>query len=319
METTFSKDVLEFIKKEEVPPAVPLNPMTLGRAIAVVENHQSIQMKRSVEIGPELALALLGSNEAYFQSTGKAPNRGVSKKRTTTELTVLAKTMEENEFYPSASLGITTGGRVVDGQGRLMCIVRTGKRYRFDVDVLTDTDQSVSRYITNNRLSTAAATPTETGEIVWGMTKSEASLATQIAQGVAWYEKEILGSNIRPYDWTIFSQGMKLPEDIRQLATLYAKIKTPKGINKAALATIELLARRSGYSSSKVELFREGLITGNDLKARDPRKMLRDFLIQRTKGSVLRYQQQAAYIKSAFDSFIANKDVSKVSSKIVRF
>jgi len=80
---------------------------------------------------------------------------------------------------------------------------------------------------------------------------------------------------------------------------------------KVRTSTISLaVALRAGYSTDKVEAFRNGLLSGTGLETRDARRYVREFLITRQKGRTVRYQEQIAYMKWAFDKFYTKTPVS---------
>jgi hypothetical protein len=304
----------------QLPPAQQFNPIAHGTKLPN-NTTECVSQTRSLEVSPRVAAEILMSNEWYQASRGRIPNRAINESRVLGELTLLFDLMQSGNFAPHRStLGITEDGRLVEGQGRLLTQLKAGRTYTYTIDVVKNDQRSVSQYLGSTRGTTATTSLAQLWEITFGLTKKQAVIAQQVFNGTVWYDEGILGAAERSSTKAAICQQETLPSDIRRIAEIYASSKVPKGISASALATIELLALRKGHSEKKIEAFRAGVITGVELKARDPRFVVREFLIRRQQGKNIRYQSQIGYLKSAFDRFIAGSDMSKVSApEIVKF
>jgi hypothetical protein len=309
---------------EDVVNSLPIpkqfNPLSVGAKLPN-DTTACVSQTRKVTTTPELIAAMLMSNEWYQSNKGRIPNRAINESRVLGELTLLYDLMEAGNFASHRStLGVTEDGRLVEGQGRLLAQLKSGKTYEYTVDVVKNDQRSVSQYLGSTRGTTATTSLSQLWEITFGLTKKQAVIAQQVFNGTIWHEEGILGATERSSTKAAVCQQETLPADIREVAVTYSSTKVPKGISASALATIELLALRKGHALKKVEAFRVGIITGTELKARDPRFVVREFLTRRQQGKNIRFQAQVGYLKSAFDKFITGSDMSKVSSpEIVSF
>jgi hypothetical protein len=322
-EIKMNKTIQAFLGNEIVaalPSPAKINPLTLGEPLP---NNitESVSQTREITVDPPLAGRLLMSNEWFTTAKGRIPNRTINESRALGELTLLVDLMVGDEFAPHRStLGITEDGRVIEGQGRLLAQLKSKKTYTYVVDIVKNDQRSISQYLGSTWGTTAPTTLAQLWEITFGLTKKQATIAQQMFNGVLWHDEGILGTGLRTSTKAAVCQQETLPTDIRDISYVYANSRVPKGVNASALATIELLATRKGHSLRKIETFRTGILTGTELKARDPRFVVREFLMKRDKGKPIRYQAQIAYIKSAFDKFITNSEMSKVSAPdIVKF
>jgi len=280
----------------------------------------AVSQTRSITVTPELAIVFLSSNEA-FDKLGRLANRPIKASRTAGEITMLYELMMKGQFAPHRGvLGITEDGRLIEGQGRIIALLKANKTYTFAVDIVRPEQRFVAQYLGATRGTTATTSLAEQWMINFGLTPRQASIAQQVFNGTIWHEEEILGSTLRSSTKAAVVQQTSLPVDLREIAVFYSKAKAPKNVNVSALATIELLAKRKGLSVKKIEDFRDGFLSGLTINARDPRKVVRDFLMGRPKGKTMRYQTQIGYMKSSFDKFMTNADMLKVSAvEVVRF
>jgi hypothetical protein len=282
-----------------------------------------VSQTRRIIVTPQIAAEMLMGNEWASDTRKKEPNRRINESRVMGELTLLFDLMIEGNFAPHRStLGVTEDGRLIEGQGRMLAQLKAGLTYSYTVDIVKNDQCSVAQYLGATRGTTATTSLAQLWEITFGLTPKQAVIAQQVFNGVQWHDEGILGGIERTSTKAAICQLEKLPADIRRVSELYASSKVPKGISAPALATIELLAIRKGYSDTKVNAFREGLLRGTDLRARDARYILREFLIGRRSAPKqnIRYQAQVGYIKQAFDKFVAGADMNRVSAPaLVKF
>ena len=304
----YSKAVKEFVGPEALLPSAPFKLAKLGKSTQTAGLPGHFHEIRRIEVTPKIAAACWASNEYYLEQEEWVPNRIIGTPRLG-ELSLLSQRMEADLFVPSqASIAVTTDGRLVEGQGRLLCQMKTGKTYTYTVDVINSGQRDVLQYSNGTRGTTAPVTLSQQWVIGFGLLPKVALMAQQIFNGLEWHDEGILGSTTRTPTKTALCNTMSLPKDLKTVAELYASRKIPKNVNSAALATIELLASRSGINSQKIEDFREGVLTGDNLRAKDPRKVLRENLMSRAKGRTVRFQEQVSYIKYSFDKFISGSD-----------
>lgn len=303
-----------------LPQPTQFNPLSVGKRLPN-NTTECVSQTREITITPELAGVILMSNEWYAAHQGRLANRAIKESRVLAELAVMEEAMASGQFAAHRStLAITEDGRLVDGQGRLLVQFKLGKTYTYVVDVVKNDQRSVAQYLGVGRGTTATTSLAQEWEIRFGLTPRQSSIAQQVFNGTIWHAEGILGSAQRSSTKAAVCQQTTLPTDIRDVAQVYASTKVPKGVSAPALATIELLARRKGISPTKIVAFREGVLTGTEMKARDPRYVIREFLTRRDKGKPIRYQPQVGYLKAAFDKFITGGDMSKVSAaKVVQF
>jgi hypothetical protein len=302
-----------------LPEAKQFNPTIVG--IKLPNNTTDcVSQTRSLVVTPDVAAAILMSNEWYVKTKGKAANRVISETRVNGELRILFNLMVEGQFAPHRStLGITSNGRAIEGQGRLLAQLKAGLTYTYTVDVVLDDQRSVAKYLGASRGSTASTSLSQIWEITFGLTKKQASIAQQVFNGVLWHEEGILGGTERTSTKAAVCEKETLDSDLRTVSEIYAGLKIPKGINPSALATIELLALRKGYAAKKVEAFRERVISGIHDTAKEPCWYLREKLTRRDSGRPVRYQTQVGWIKGAFDKFMIGDAMTRVDSQIVSF
>ncbi len=319
------EQLMEFLGKrivEALPTIKPFDATVLGTKLP---NNVTgcVSQTRRIVVTPQIAAAMLMGNEWSLENRQKSPNRRINESRIFGELTLLFDLMVEGNFAPHRStLGVTEDGRLIEGQGRMLAQLKAGMTYEYTVDIVKNDQSSIAQYLGATRGTTATTSLAGLWEITFGLTSKQAIIAQQVFNGISWHEEGILGGSERTSTKAAICQLEKLPADVRRVSELYASIKVPKGISAPALATIELLALRHGYSTTKIDNFREGLLTGNDLRARDARYVLREFLVSRRSSPKvnIRYQAQVGYIKQMFDKFVSGAEVSKVSApKIVKF
>lgn len=314
--------IKQFIGEEalgRLPLPRQINPVAIGTKLSN-KTTTCVSQTRNIEVSPAVAGQMLMSNEWFQAAKERIPNRAINEARILGEITMLYDLMMSGEFAPHrGTLGITEDGRVIEGQGRLFAQIKANKTYTYIVDIVKNDQRSVSQYLGATRGTTATTSLSALWEITFGLTKKEAVIAQQVFNGTIWHDEGILGATERSSTKAAVCQQETLPVDIRQVAEIYASRKIPKGISAPALATVELLARRKGYAERKIEEFRNGVL-GVELKARDPRFVVREFLVRRQQGKNIRYQMQVGYIKNAFDKFVTGSDMSKVSApEIVKF
>lgn len=300
----------EIVNKLPVPKKI--DPTLLGTKLPN-NRTECVSQTRSVTVTPQMAAELLMSNQWVEDNTDKNPNRTISKSRADGELVLLHNLMVDDQFAPHRGvLGMTEDGRLIEGQGRMFAQIKAGKTYEYTLDVVKSSQSYVSQYLASTRGTTATTSLSQLWEINFGLSRKEAGIAQQIFNGTQWHDEGILGSTVRSSTKAAVCGQTTLRADIREAAEFYAHVKVPRNINASALATIEVLAKRAGLPEKKITEFRDGVLTGNDLSARDPRKEVREFLANRAKGRTVRYQAQIGYMKAAFDKFLTNSKVNSV-------
>jgi hypothetical protein len=294
-----------------LPEAAQLSPMTLGKVKADIKPTECTLETREIVITPAVAGKIVMSNEWVFLNSDKIPNRCITKTRAENEMVVLFNLMNTDQFQPHQGvLAGTPDGRWIEGGGRVINQIKSGKTYTYTVDVVKPDQRSIARYQLKSRAGTALMSNAQGWGMNFGLEPKQSIIAQQIFNGILWHAQGILGSTVRSSTKAAIFQQETLDKDIRILSEFYAHTKVPKNMNVSALATIELLALRAGYSTDKVEAFRNGLLSGTGLETRDARRYVREFLITRQKGRTVRYQEQIAYMKWAFDKFYTKTPVS---------
>jgi hypothetical protein len=298
----------------------PFDIRVMGR-YASVGIRDCVEQVLDVLVTPSIARSLFASNEYYQKTFGKLANRIISQARVDAELATLYRLMKTDQFAPHQStIGVTGQGRTVEGQGRLLAQIKAGKTYTYRVDIVKSEQKHIAAYLAASRGTTSNMTPSQLWEVTFGLPKKQAEIAQQVFNGLLWHEEGILGATMRSSTKDAICEKTSLENDLREIVEQYAKTKGPKNVNLKALATLELLAKRKGFSPSKVEEFFTGFITGTNLGARDPRHVTRKFLIERPQGTTMRYQEQIGYMKAAFDKFMQGADVTKTpKSVLVKF
>ena len=319
-----NKVVQEYLGDEiiaNLPEAAQFSPMTLGKVRTDIKPTECTIETREITVTPEIAMKIVMSNEWVFINSDKIPNRIITKPRAENEMRVLLLLMETDQFQPHQGvLAATPDGRWIEGGGRVINQIKSGKTYTYVVDVVKPDQRSIAKYQLKARAGTAAMSTAISWQINFSLEPKQAVIAQQIFNGILWHYQGILGTTIRSSTKAETYQQETLDKDIREISGWYAHVKVPKNINVSALATIEVLALRNEYSKEKVEAFRDGILSGVGLTTRDARKTVRDFLMGRAKGRTVRYQEQIAYLKWAFDKFYTGVGVTNLGkSKLVTF
>jgi len=302
-----------------LPVPVRINPFNYGKKLPNNITPDVIET-REIIVTPAVIAAFLMSNEAAIEK-GKVPNRAIGKPRAEGELVMLYELMTSGEFAPHRGVfAITEDGDFIEGQGRGLAQLKAGKTYTYIVDIVRAGQAHVASYLSATRGTTSTTSLSQLWEIYFGLGKKQAGLAQQIFNGTLWHEEGNLGTTLRTSTKAEVCGLTRLPQDIRDTSAYYTKVKVPRNVNAAALATLEVLAKRHGWNATKVDSFRDGVLSGDMLPARDPRKTVREWLINRPKGNTVRYQQQVAYLDAALRKHMIGSDMNKLQgSTIVSF
>jgi hypothetical protein len=302
-----------------LPIATRINPFNYGKKLPNNVTPDVIET-REITFTPQVMAAWLMSNEAAI-AKGKIPNRAIGKPRAEGELVMLYELMKAGEFAPHRGvLAVTEDGDFIEGQGRGLGQLKAGKTFTYTVDIVRSGQAHVANYLSATRGTTSTTSLSQLWEIYFGLGKKQAGLAQQIFNGILWHDEGNLGTNLRTSTKAEVCGLTRLPQDIRDTSAYYTNAKVPRNINAAALATLEVLAKRHGWAAAKVDAFRDGVLTGDMLPARDPRKTVREWLINRPKGNTVRFQAQIGYLDAALRKYMMGAAMNKIQgSSVVSF
>lgn len=244
-------------------------------------------------ISPILAEVLLKTNIA-------------NRKITQTHVDFLADQMRRGTYIEDTgeSLKFSRTNKLLDGQHRLLAIIKSGKSYRFRID--EDLDDKIFNVIDTGRTRT-------TGDILSILKYKNAAMMTSMVRFILEYQNNRFGfsrSTKYPNDLIIkFIEENPHLEDIIKSADIF--YRNFRMVSPSTLAGIYYILLDKGHSEQVINNFFEQYSTGLGLSSNSPVYCLRDKLIKNSYNKTkLKTSDKISLIISAWNSYIKGRTMN---------
>lgn len=244
-------------------------------------------MFKTAIVTPDFAAQLLKAN---------TNNRPISK----ASVRLYASEMRAGRWTNNGdTIRLSKGGRLLDGQHRLLAVISAG--IPVQMTIVEGLDDDTFKTIDQGRKRTNADILAIAGE------KNTNRLAAA-ARAVFMIERGLVSSMASVVPGDIIETLERRPE-IRMWVSRMCSMKSVKSHFPASLGGLAALYAER-YGSEVVESFLTALSDGAGLEKGNPALVLRERFLFRARGQSITYQTQLAFMIKAMNAYVAGKKLS---------